>query len=158
MDSGGATAVRTPYFLVFACPYRSPCQILSQMGPIVNSLSPATQRDIMGILQRDEEWKTLHTTIASLQEETEKLKSENFGMVGRLEAVATPREPFRSQVSSLKEVGTTRQGDIESLRAELVKSEHKYDRLVAHSNAERAALQIRISDLEVGSGSYLIVD
>jgi len=124
--------------------------MLSQMGPIVNSLSPAARRDILGILQRDEEWKALHSAIAALQEVIKKLEAENLGMAGGLEAAMSLREALHSQVSSPKDAGTARKQDIKSLRLELVEAEHKCDRLAAHSNTERVALQSQISDLEVG--------
>ena len=154
------------------------------MGPITNSLSPATQSDILGILQREqdhavallslspllsslfisyanraasstpspesEEWNALQTTITALQEENEKLKSDNLEVTEKLEVAAASREAFRSQVSSLREVNVTQQDDIESLRAELAEAEDKHDRFVVDSDAERAALQIQVFDLEVG--------
>ncbi|KAF9641940.1 hypothetical protein BDM02DRAFT_3124979 [Thelephora ganbajun] len=96
-----------------------------------------------------EEWKALQTTISTLEEKTEKLKSENLETVGRLEAAAASQEAFRSQVSSLREVNTTQQDDIKSLRAELTEVKGKHDRLLVESNAERASLQVRVLDLEV---------
>jgi chromosome segregation ATPase len=167
------------------------------MGPITTPLSPATQSDILGILQREqdhavslltlspllsslfisyanraaalesasatpspecEEWKSLQTNIAMLREENEKLKLENREMAGGLEAAEASQEAFRSQVLSLKEVNTTQQDNIKSLRAELVEARDKYDRLVMDSNAERAAFQIRALDLEVRLGSCPIMD
>jgi len=97
-----------------------------------------------------EEWKALQATIVTLQEEIEKLKSENLDMTGRLEASAASHEAFRSQVSSLKDANVAQQDDIKSLRAKLVEAKDKYDRLIIDSNAERAALQIQVLDLEVG--------
>ena len=96
-----------------------------------------------------EEWKTLQVTISALREENEKLNRETREVVGKLAAAEASQEAFRSQVLSLKEVNTTQQDDIESLRAELVEAEDQCDRLVADSNAERAAFQIRVLDLEV---------
>jgi len=97
-----------------------------------------------------EEWKALQATIVTLQEEIEKLTSENLDMTGRLEASAASHEAFRSQVSSLKDANTAQQDDIKSLRAKLVEAKDKYDRLIVDSNAERAALQVQVLDLEVG--------
>jgi len=96
-----------------------------------------------------EDWKALQTTIVILQEENEKLKSTNREMMGKLAAAEASQEAFCSQVSSLKEVCTTQQDDIKSLQEELVEARGKYDRLVVDSNAEKAALQIRVLDLEV---------
>jgi predicted RNase H-like nuclease (RuvC/YqgF family) len=157
------------------------------MGPIVTPLSPATQSDILGILQQEqdramslltlnpllsslfisyanraaalesasatpssvsEEWKALQTTIATLREENEKLKSENREMARGLEAAEASQETFRSQVLSLKEANMTQQDDITSLRAELAEVKDKHDRFVVDSNAERASLQIQVLDLE----------
>ena len=98
-----------------------------------------------------EEWKSLQDTVAGLQEENEKLKLENLEVVGKMDAAMASREAFCSQVSSLKEVNTTQQGDIRLLRAELAEVKVEYDRLVADSNAERTALRIKNSDLEVST-------
>ena len=164
------------------------------MGPITASLSPATQSDILGILQREqdhamallssspllsslfvsyanraaalesasstpspesEEWKTLQTTIAELREENGELKSENFGVTGKLEAAVASQEAFRSQVLSLKEINTTQQDDTKSLRAELAEAEDNYDRFMVDSNTEKASLQVQVSDLEVGARFWL---
>ena len=103
-----------------------------------------------------EEWKALQATITALQEENEKLKSETHQMAGKLEAAEASQEAFRSQVASLREVNMTQQDDIKSLRAELVETEDRHDNLMADSDAERAALQIRVSDLEVNSGQCLV--
>lgn len=121
------------------------------MGSIKNWLFPATQSDSLETSQRDQERKALQTIIATLQEEIEKLKSESLEMVGRMGVVAASREEFSAQVSSLIEVNTSRQRDIKSLRAELAEAKDKYDQLIADSNAEKAALHIRLLDLEVGS-------
>ena len=103
-----------------------------------------------------EEWKTLENTISGLQEEVDKLKPENLEMMGKLEAAAASQEAFRSQISGLKEVNTTQQDDIKSLREELLKAQNQYDRLLADSNAEKATLQARILDIEVRLGSRLL--
>lgn len=96
-----------------------------------------------------EEWKALHATITVLQEENEKLKSETQEMAGKLKTAEASHEAFRSQVSYLKEVNTSQQDDIKSLQAELVETNDWHDKLMADSSAERAALQIQVSDLEV---------
>ena len=160
------------------------------MDLITTPLSPATQGDILGILQREqdhavallssspllsslfvsyanqaavlnsssdtpssecEEWKTLQAVIATSQGEIEKLKSENLEMAGKLKEAAASQEAFRSQVSSLKEANTVQQDDIKALREELAETKDKHDRLMVDSNAERATLQIRVLDLEVGT-------
>ena len=170
--------------------------MLPRMGPITNPLPPATQTDVLGILQREqdraitllsssplltslfvsyanqatafesasatpslesEEWKTLQNTIVTLRKEIEKLESMNLEVTEGLEAAEASREAFRSQVLSLKEVNTTRENEIKSLRTELAEAKEKYDRLMVDSNAEKAALQIRVLDLEVRSGSYLAI-
>lgn len=173
---------------LFVCPYLRRRQMLPQMGPITVPLSPATQNDILGILQREqdramalissspllaglfvsyanqaaaleslsvtssfksEERKALQNTIATLQEEMEKLKLENVGVVEGLKAAEASQEAFRSQISSLKEVNTTQQADIKSLRAKLTEAKNKYNQLAMDSNAENVALQRQVSDLEV---------
>jgi len=103
-----------------------------------------------------EEWKALQDTVATLQEEIEKLKTENLDMARGLEASAGSQEAFCSQVSSLKEVNVTQQDDIKSLRAELIEAKGKYDRLVVDSNAEKAVFQTRVLDLEVRLGFHLM--
>ena len=102
-----------------------------------------------------EEWKTLQTIIAELREENGELKSENFGVTGKLEAAVASQEAFRSQVLSLKEINTTQQDDIKSLRAELTEAEDNYDRFMVDSNTEKASLQVQVSDLEVGARFWL---
>ena len=102
-----------------------------------------------------EEWKTLQTIIAELREENGELKSENFGVTGKLEAAVASQEAFRSQVLSLKEINTTQQDDIKSLRAELTEAEDNYDRFMVDSNMEKASLQVQVSDLEVGARFWL---
>jgi hypothetical protein len=91
-----------------------------------------------------------------LQEENEKLKSESHEKSEELRAVEASRGAFCSQVSSLKEANTTRQGDIRSLRAGLVETKDKYKRLLVDLNAEKAALHVQVLDLEVGSESCLV--
>jgi len=158
------------------------------MGRVIGSLSSATQGDILGILQREqdhavallssspllsslfvsyanqaaalesasatpspesEEWKALQNGIATLQEEIEKLKSENLETVKWLESAEASREAFRSQVLSLKDVNTTQQDDITSLRTELAEAKEKYDRIMVDSNTEKTTLQVQVLDLEV---------
>jgi len=87
----------------------------------------------------------------------EKLESMNLEVTEGLEAAEASREAFRCQVLSLKEVNTTQENDIKSLQAELAEAKENYDRLMVGSDAERAALQIRVLDLEVRSGSYLAI-
>jgi len=195
-DSSRIDTVRSYSVLLFTLinPYVQP---LFKMGPITTPLSPATQSDILGILQREqdhalsllslspllsslfisyanqaaalalspvtpspesEEWKTLQTTIATLREENEKLKSENREMAEKLGATEASQEAFRSQVSSLKEVHTTQQTDIKSLWAELFEAGDKYDRLLEDSSAEKNTLQAQVLDLEVRSESCPIVN
>ena len=96
-----------------------------------------------------EEWKTLQSTITTLREENDKLKSENCEMGEKLKAVEASQEAFRSQISSLKEGNTTQQSDIKSLWAELFEAGDKYDRLLEDSNAEKSTLQAQVLDLEV---------
>jgi len=99
-----------------------------------------------------EEWKTLQTTVATLREENERLESETRETAGKLEAAEASQEAFRSQVLSLKEVNTTQQGDINSLRAELSEAEDKYSRLMVDLKAEKANLQVQVMDLEAQRG------
>jgi len=104
-----------------------------------------------------EEWKGLQNAIITLREGIEKLESENVKVTEGLEAAEASREAFRSQVSSLKEVNTTQENDIRSLRAELAEAKEKYDQLMVGSNAEKAALQIRVLDLEVRLSSCPVI-
>ena len=78
------------------------------------------------------------------------MKSENLETVGRMQVAAAFREETSAQVSSLMEINTNQQRDVESLRAGLAEAKDKYDQLIADSNAEKAALHIRLLDLEVG--------
>ena len=98
-----------------------------------------------------EEWKALQITIAELREENGELKSENLEVTGKLEVAVASQEAFRSQALSLKEINTTQQDDIKSLRAELTEAEDNYDRFMVDSNVEKASLQVQVSDLEVGA-------
>jgi len=163
------------------------------MGPIMNLLSPATQTEILGILQREqdhamsllssspmlaslfvlyakqaailestsatpspksEEWKALQNTTATLREEIRELNSENLELAKELESA----KAFRSQVSSLETINTTQQDDIKFLRAELAGARERCDQHTVDSNAEKAALQIRVFDLEVCLDSCLVIE
>ena len=101
-----------------------------------------------------EEWKALQNTTATLREEIKELNSENLGLTKELESAKS----FRSQVSSLEEINTTRQDDIKFLRAELAGARERYDQNTADSNAEKAALQVRILNLEVCLYLCLIIE
>ena len=103
-----------------------------------------------------EERKALENTISTLQGEIDKLRPENVKMTEGLEAATASLEAFRSQVISLKEVNVAQQQDINSLRAELLEYKDKHSRLVEDSKAEKDALRVTISDLEVRLGSCLI--
>jgi len=83
-----------------------------------------------------------------LQEEVDKLTPENAEMTVKLEAAAASQEAFRSQISALKEVNTSQQDGIESLREKLLEAQNKYDLLLADSKAEKATFQARVLDLE----------
>ena len=72
-------------------------------------------------------------------------------MVTRLEAAEASQEELRSQVLSLKEINTAQEDDTRSLRTQASEAQHNYDRLVEASNAEKAALKVQISDLQVRS-------
>jgi molecular chaperone GrpE (heat shock protein) len=96
-----------------------------------------------------EEWKALENTISRSQDEVDKLKSENLGMTEKLAVAAASLEAFRSQVTSLKEVNSTQKHDIDSLQAGFFEYKDRYNRFVEDSNAERDALLIMVSDLEV---------
>ena len=97
------------------------------------------------------ERKVLQDSIVALQEENDKLRVENLEVAEELKAAAASQEAFRSQVSSLKEDNITQQEDIRLLREELAEAKGGYDRLVEDSNAERAAFQTQVLDLEVNS-------
>ena len=131
-------------------------QSLSKASP----LSPATQSDTVishanraaaleTASSKSEERKALQGVITTFREESEKLKSEMREVVRRLEATETSHEALRSQASTLKEINMTQQDNIKSLRAELIEVEDKYNRFMVDSNAEKAALQARVLDLEV---------
>jgi FtsZ-binding cell division protein ZapB len=129
---------------------------LLSMSPLLSSLfiSYATRAAALESASttpspESEEREALQDTIAVLREENEKLKSKTREMTGKLEAAEDSQEAFRPQVSSLKEVNATQQDDIKALRAELVGIKNKPDRSIVDSNVERAALQVRVLDLEV---------
>ena len=127
---------------------------LLSSSPLLASLfvSYANQAAVLGSdtpSTESEEWKALEDTISRLQEEVDKLTPENGEMKGKLEAAAASQEAFRSQITALKEVNTTQQDDIKSLREELLEAKSKYDKLVIDSNAEKVVLQDRVLDLEV---------
>lgn len=96
-----------------------------------------------------DEWKSFHDTITALQEENGKLKSEARETAARLGAAEASQEELRFQLSSLKEINMTQEGDIKSMRVQVADAQHKYDRLVEDSNAEKTALKTQISELQV---------
>ena len=71
-------------------------------------------------------------------------------MVLKVETAEATQDALRHQVASLKEVNATQQGEIESLRAELVETKQMYDRLLEDTNAEEATRQTQMFDLQVG--------
>ena len=105
-----------------------------------------------------EEWKALQTTVTALREENEKLRLEAREIAEKLEVAGASQEAFRSQIASLKEVNTTQQDDIKSVRAELSEAKDKYNRLKVDSDAEKAALEAQVLDLEVRLESSPIVN
>ena len=141
------------------------------MSPIATSFPPATQSDIIGILQQKQDRAvailsssplvaSLSASYAysTLQGEIDELRSENLKMIMDLEAAAASLGAFRSQVVSLEEVNVAQQQEINSLREELLESKDKHSRLVEDSKAEQDALRSTISDLEVSLGLCLIID
>ena len=138
---------------------------LLSLSPLLSSLfisyanrAAALEAALAAPSPESEDWKTLQATVTGLREENEKLKLETREMAGKLEAAEASQEAFRSQVSNLKEVNATRQNDITSLRAESSEAKDKYDSLMVDSSAQAAALQVKVSDLEVGLELSLIVD
>ena len=105
-----------------------------------------------------EEWKALQTTVTALREENEKLRLDAREIAEKLEVAGASQEAFRSQIASLKEVNTTQQDDIKSVRAELSEAKDKYNRLKVDSDAEKAALEVQVLDLEVRLESSPIVN
>lgn len=71
-------------------------------------------------------------------------------MVRKLEMAEASQEMLRSYVSSLDESNAIHREDIKSLRAELMDVQEQYDRVMTDSEAERATLRVKVSDLEVG--------
>ena len=141
------------------------------MSPIATSFPPATQSDIIGILQQKQDRAvailsssplvaSLSASYAysTLQGEIDELRSENLKMIMDLEAAAASLGAFRSQVVSLEEANVAQQQEINSLREELLESKDKHSRLVEDSKAEQDALRSTISDLEVSLGLCLIID
>ena len=95
-----------------------------------------------------EEWKALQTAVTILQGNG-KRGSGIRGTTGNLEVADASREALHHQIASLKETNMTQHDNIRSLRAELSEAENKYNRLLEDSNAEKAALQAQVLDLEV---------
>ena len=71
-------------------------------------------------------------------------------MVRKLEMTEASHEMLRSQVSSLDEANATHRENIKSLQTELVEIKEKYNRDVTCLEAEKGALRVKVSDLEVG--------
>jgi FtsZ-binding cell division protein ZapB len=103
-----------------------------------------------------EEWKALQTAIATLQEEHEKLKSGNREMAEKLETAETSGEAFRYRFMSLREDHEIQQDGFRMLAAQCAEGKDGYERLVAESSAEKAALLAQILDLEVGLEFHLM--
>lgn len=95
-----------------------------------------------------EEWKALQTAVTILQGNG-KRGSGIRGTAGNLGVAEASREALHHQIASLKETNMTQHDNIRSLRAELSEAENKYNRLLEDSNAEKAALQAQVLDLEV---------
>lgn len=124
------------------------------------SLSPSLATLLLSYSNRAEtqDRRTFRETIVKLLEENQGLKSEVLEMVQRLKAAEASQKTVRSQVSSLREAGATLQDTVDSLREELVEVEDKYDRFIADSNVEKAALYVQVLDLEVHYLPCLILD
>ena len=118
-------------------------------GSTPSTYSPSPESD---------EWKSLQDTVTILTEENEKLKSEIREIAGKLEVAEAFQEVLRSQVSSLKDLNANREEDVVSLRTQVSEAQQKCDRLAEDSNAQKAALKVQVSDLEVGSELCSIVD
>lgn len=86
------------------------------------------------------------------------MKSEIREIAGKLEVADAFQEVLRSQVSSLKDLNANREEDVKSLQTQVSEAQQKYDRLAEDSNAEKAALKVQVSDLEVGLELCSIVD
>ena len=134
---------------------------LLSLSPLLSSLFVSYANRVIALdsspsvpSPESEEGKALQSTAATLREENKKLKSEILDVTRKLEVAVASQETFRSQVSSLKEVNTTQHNDNKTLRRELGEAREKYDRLVVDSNAEKAALQILVLNLEVGTGIW----
>ena len=72
-------------------------------------------------------------------------------MAGKLETAKTSQEAFRTLVATLKEDVEVQRDDYRILTAQHAEAIDKYNRVIAESNAEKAAFQARISDLEVST-------
>ena len=138
----------------------------SQMGPITNSLSPATQGDPStsytnraAVLEsisttpspESEEWKSLQAIVATLREKIDELESENRDLVGKLGMAASSQEALRTQVAALKQETDNQQDGFRMLTLQCAEGNNRYDRLVAESTAEKMDLQAQILDLEVST-------
>lgn len=94
----------------------------------------------------------LQDTITMLQGEIKKLQSDIHKVA---EALGRAEGP---QILPLRQVNTIQEDSINSLRAELIETKNKYDRLMVDSNAEETALRYQILDLEVSLDRCLIED
>ena len=133
----------------------------------MNPLSPATQSDILGILQREQDraiallssspllaglfvsYANKAAALATPSPESEEWK-------GLRNTIVTSREKIEKLKSENLKVTEGLEDDIKSLRAELTKAREKYDRLMVDSSAEKAAFLIQVLDLEVCLDSSLI--
>jgi chromosome segregation ATPase len=128
---------------------------LLSLSPLLSSLfvSYASRAGARGSSSttsaESEEWKVLQDTIASVREENERLKLETREMVRKVEMSEASQEMLRSQVSSLNEANAAYQEDLKCLRAELAEAKKSHDRNLLDSDAEKTALKVQISDLEV---------
>lgn len=138
----------------------------SRMGPITNSLSPATQDDPStsntnraAVLEsisttpspESEEWKSLQAIVAALREKINELESENRDLVGKLGVAASSQEALRTQVAALKQDAENQQDGFRMLTLQCAEGNNRYNRLVAESTAEKMAFQAQILDLEVST-------
>ena len=136
------------------------------MGPITNSLSPATQDDPStsntnraAVLEsisttpspESEEWKSLQAIVAALREKINELESENRDLVGKLGVAASSQEALRTQVAALKQDAENQQDGFRMLTLQCAEGNNRYNRLVAESTAEKMAFQAQILDLEVST-------
>jgi len=98
-----------------------------------------------------DDWKALQDTVAVLREKNKKLESENRDMAGKLETAESSQEAFRTLAAALKKDAEIQQDDLRRLTQQCVEGRDRYNRLVAESNAEKAAFQAQILDLEVST-------